>query len=110
MTPRVLPFVPHTSYFELLITSVRCFSLRIEVFTCCSQCRFHTKKKWNVHGNFLLKLKLLNIQTLTMKPMGPEDVSEEIFSEHESFCEHDTESEEDGGSGNRDVNNSELFS
>ncbi|GBN18160.1 hypothetical protein AVEN_127197-1 [Araneus ventricosus] len=41
---------------------------------------------------------------------GPEDVLEEIFSDHESFCEHDTESEEDGGSGNEDVNNLELFS
>ncbi|GBN80674.1 hypothetical protein AVEN_140494-1 [Araneus ventricosus] len=38
---------------------------------------------------------------------GPEDVSEEIFSDHESFCEHDTESE---GSGNEDVNNLKLFS
>ncbi|GBN52543.1 hypothetical protein AVEN_185533-1 [Araneus ventricosus] len=26
---------------------------------------------------------------------GPEDVLEEIFSDHESFSEHDTESEED---------------
>ncbi|GBN43738.1 hypothetical protein AVEN_219641-1, partial [Araneus ventricosus] len=41
---------------------------------------------------------------------GPEDVLEEIFSDHESFCEHDTESEEDGDSGNEDVNNFELFS
>ncbi|GBL79404.1 hypothetical protein AVEN_92589-1 [Araneus ventricosus] len=40
---------------------------------------------------------------------GPEDVLEEIFSDHESFCEHDTESE-DGGFGNEDVNNLELFS
>ncbi|GBN22859.1 hypothetical protein AVEN_237221-1 [Araneus ventricosus] len=41
---------------------------------------------------------------------GPEDVLEEIFSDHESFCEHDTEYEEDGDSGNEDVNNVELFS
>ncbi|GBN78596.1 hypothetical protein AVEN_150708-1 [Araneus ventricosus] len=41
---------------------------------------------------------------------GPEDVSEEILSDYESFCEHDTESEEDGDSGNEDVNNLELFS
>ncbi|GBN15596.1 hypothetical protein AVEN_24259-1 [Araneus ventricosus] len=41
---------------------------------------------------------------------GPEDVLKEFFSDHESFCEHDTESEEDGDSGNEDVNNLELFS
>ncbi|GBM84092.1 hypothetical protein AVEN_40842-1 [Araneus ventricosus] len=41
---------------------------------------------------------------------GPEDVLEEIFPDHESFCEHDTESEEDGDSGNEDANNLELFS
>ncbi|GBN03221.1 hypothetical protein AVEN_36795-1 [Araneus ventricosus] len=41
---------------------------------------------------------------------GPEDVIEENFSDHEIFCEHDTESEEDGDSGNEDVNNLELFS
>ncbi|GBN35815.1 hypothetical protein AVEN_66286-1 [Araneus ventricosus] len=41
---------------------------------------------------------------------GPEDVLEDIFSDHESFCEHDTESEENGYSGNEDVNNLELFS
>ncbi|GBM42927.1 hypothetical protein AVEN_239087-1 [Araneus ventricosus] len=34
---------------------------------------------------------------------GPEDVLEEIFPYHESFCEHDTESEEDGDSGNEDL-------
>ncbi|GBM15068.1 hypothetical protein AVEN_150086-1 [Araneus ventricosus] len=39
---------------------------------------------------------------------GPEE--EEIFSDHESFCELDTESEEDGDSRNEDVNNLELFS
>ncbi|GBM31680.1 hypothetical protein AVEN_101294-1 [Araneus ventricosus] len=33
---------------------------------------------------------------------GPEDVLEEIFSDHESFYEHDTESEEGGNSGNED--------
>ncbi|GBN67093.1 hypothetical protein AVEN_27678-1 [Araneus ventricosus] len=36
---------------------------------------------------------------------GPEDVLEEIFSD-----QHDTESEEDGDSGNEDVNNLGLFS
>ncbi|GBM54125.1 hypothetical protein AVEN_119854-1 [Araneus ventricosus] len=41
---------------------------------------------------------------------GPEDVLEEFFSDHERFCEHDTESEEDGDSGIEDVNNLELFS
>ncbi|GBN05382.1 hypothetical protein AVEN_243534-1, partial [Araneus ventricosus] len=37
------------------------------------------KKKWSVYVNFLLKLKLVKIQTLTMQTMGPEDVLEEIF-------------------------------
>ncbi|GBM62211.1 hypothetical protein AVEN_267879-1 [Araneus ventricosus] len=41
---------------------------------------------------------------------GPEDVLEDIFSDHESFCEHDTESEDNGCSGNEDVNNLEFFS
>ncbi|GBN68782.1 hypothetical protein AVEN_70109-1, partial [Araneus ventricosus] len=41
---------------------------------------------------------------------GPEDDLEERFSDYEIFCEHDTESEEDGDSGNEDVNNLELFS
>ncbi|GBN89035.1 hypothetical protein AVEN_112374-1 [Araneus ventricosus] len=41
---------------------------------------------------------------------GPEDVLEETFSDHESFCEPDTELEEDGDSGNEEVNNSEWFS
>ncbi|GBN56813.1 hypothetical protein AVEN_155636-1 [Araneus ventricosus] len=39
-----------------------------------------------------------------------EDVLEEIFSDHESFCEHDMEWEEDGDSGNEDANNLELLS
>ncbi|GBN48067.1 hypothetical protein AVEN_150133-1 [Araneus ventricosus] len=38
---------------------------------------------------------------------APEDVLEEIFSDHESFCEHDTEPEEDGDFGNEDGNNLE---
>ncbi|GBN14848.1 hypothetical protein AVEN_165665-1 [Araneus ventricosus] len=41
---------------------------------------------------------------------GREDVLEENFSERVSFIEHDTESKEDGDSGNEDVNNSEWFS
>ncbi|GBM71336.1 hypothetical protein AVEN_62054-1 [Araneus ventricosus] len=41
---------------------------------------------------------------------GPEDVSEGILLDHESFCKHDAESEEDGDSENEDVNNMELFS
>ncbi|GBO17210.1 hypothetical protein AVEN_23-1 [Araneus ventricosus] len=40
----------------------------------------------------------------------PEDILEEIFTYHESFCENDTESEGDGDSGNVDANNLELFS
>ncbi|GBN70701.1 hypothetical protein AVEN_88853-1 [Araneus ventricosus] len=41
---------------------------------------------------------------------APEDVLEEIFSDHESFSEHDTESEQDEDSGNEDMNNLEWFS
>ncbi|GBM41490.1 hypothetical protein AVEN_229119-1 [Araneus ventricosus] len=41
---------------------------------------------------------------------GPEDTLEEIFPHHESFGEHDTESESDGDSANEDMNNLELFS
>ncbi|GBM49549.1 hypothetical protein AVEN_15710-1 [Araneus ventricosus] len=41
---------------------------------------------------------------------GPEDILEENFSDRASFSEHDTESEEDGDSGNEEVNNSECFS
>ncbi|GBN23751.1 hypothetical protein AVEN_139248-1 [Araneus ventricosus] len=48
--------------------------------------------------------------SLSDKICGPEDVLEEIFTDHESFCEHDTESEEDRDSVNEDVNNLELFS
>ncbi|GBL97174.1 hypothetical protein AVEN_57379-1, partial [Araneus ventricosus] len=40
----------------------------------------------------------------------PEDILEKNFSDHESFSEHDTELEEDGDSGNEEVNNSEWFS
>ncbi|GBN89501.1 hypothetical protein AVEN_64715-1 [Araneus ventricosus] len=40
----------------------------------------------------------------------PEDILEENFSNHESFSEYDTETEEDGDSGNEEVNNSEWFS
>ncbi|GBM61629.1 hypothetical protein AVEN_122247-1 [Araneus ventricosus] len=43
------------------------------------------------------------------KNNGPGDVLEENFSDHESFYEYDTESEEDGDSGNEDVDNLELF-
>ncbi|GBM93340.1 hypothetical protein AVEN_213001-1 [Araneus ventricosus] len=41
---------------------------------------------------------------------GPEDILEETFPDQESFNEHDTESEEDGDSGNEEMNNSEWFS
>ncbi|GBN52217.1 hypothetical protein AVEN_88410-1 [Araneus ventricosus] len=62
--------------------------------------------KRSVYVNFLLKLKLMKIQTLTM---GPEDVLEEIFSDRESFRERDTESVEDGDSGNEDEDDSEWL-
>ncbi|GBM27275.1 hypothetical protein AVEN_208436-1 [Araneus ventricosus] len=51
-----------------------------------------------------------SISRLESKDNGPEDDLEEIFSDHESFSERDTESEEDGDSGNEDVNNLEWFS
>ncbi|GBN91465.1 hypothetical protein AVEN_5634-1 [Araneus ventricosus] len=41
---------------------------------------------------------------------GPENVLEEIFSNHESLSEHDAESEEDRDSGSEEVNSSEWFS
>ncbi|GBL54263.1 hypothetical protein AVEN_114419-1 [Araneus ventricosus] len=41
---------------------------------------------------------------------GPEDVLEVIFSDRESFCGYDTESEKDGDSGNEDMNKLELLS
>ncbi|GBN19308.1 hypothetical protein AVEN_204869-1 [Araneus ventricosus] len=41
---------------------------------------------------------------------GSEDVLQVFFAYHESFYEYDTESEEDGDSGNEDVNYLELFS
>ncbi|GBM04243.1 hypothetical protein AVEN_41052-1 [Araneus ventricosus] len=85
----------------------RCFPCRTEVFICFSQCRLHTKKKWSVYVNFLLKLKLIKIQTLTVKTMDLQMFLQRIFNE--SFSEHDTESEDEGDSGNEEVNNSEWF-
>ncbi|GBN70424.1 hypothetical protein AVEN_227427-1 [Araneus ventricosus] len=41
---------------------------------------------------------------------GSEDLLEVIFSDHESFCKQDTESEEDGDFESEDVNDLELFS
>ncbi|GBO28231.1 hypothetical protein AVEN_152671-1 [Araneus ventricosus] len=38
---------------------------------------------------------------------GPEDVLEDIFSDHECFCKQVKESEEDGNSRNEDENNLE---
>ncbi|GBN85251.1 hypothetical protein AVEN_145753-1 [Araneus ventricosus] len=95
MTPRVLPFVPQTSYFTRVITSVRFCPFRIEAFTCFSQCQLHTKRKWSVN-----KI-LVEVET---------DEDSENFSDYESFSDHDTESEEDGDSGNEEVNNTEWFS
>ncbi|GBM57617.1 hypothetical protein AVEN_216362-1 [Araneus ventricosus] len=40
---------------------------------------------------------------------GPEDILEEIFSNHGSFSEHDTESEEDRDSEKEKVNSSEWM-
>ncbi|GBM80604.1 hypothetical protein AVEN_151510-1 [Araneus ventricosus] len=50
----------------------------------------------------------MKIQTSDNEDNGPEDVLEDNFSDHESFREHDKESEEDGDSGNEEVNNSEM--
>ncbi|GBM51549.1 hypothetical protein AVEN_130223-1 [Araneus ventricosus] len=103
MTPRVLPFVPQTSYFVLLITSVRFSPFRIEVFTYCSQCRLHTKK-FKKFFLVLERLRKLRTEVETYEDSdfdngdnGPGDVLEEIFSDHENVSEQDTESEEGGG-------------
>ncbi|GBM92056.1 hypothetical protein AVEN_136826-1 [Araneus ventricosus] len=96
MTPRVLPFVPHNSYFERLITLVRCCAFRIEVYTCCSQCRLHKKK-----FNYFLELErlrkiLAEVENDADSDFDNEDnrsgdVLEENFSDHENFSKHDTE-------------------
>ncbi|GBM74425.1 hypothetical protein AVEN_51110-1 [Araneus ventricosus] len=65
------------------------------------------KEKWSVYEHFLLKLKLMKSQTSTMDLRM---FQKRLFSDHESVCEHDRETEEDGDSGNEDVNNLELFS
>ncbi|GBM13065.1 hypothetical protein AVEN_72672-1 [Araneus ventricosus] len=96
MTPRVLPFVPQASYFEGLMTSVRCCPFRVEVFTSYSNCRLHTKK-------FFLDLESLHkllpeVETDEDSDFDNEylgNVSEEKFSNHENFSKHDTESDED---------------
>ncbi|GBN07238.1 hypothetical protein AVEN_62712-1 [Araneus ventricosus] len=100
MTPRVLPFVPQTSYFVRLITQVRCCPFRIKVYTCCSQCRLHTKKfkKFFLELESLRKL-LTEVETyedsdFDTEDNGPGDVLEENFSDHENFSEYDTESED----------------
>ncbi|GBO18032.1 hypothetical protein AVEN_13095-1 [Araneus ventricosus] len=46
---------------------------------------------------------------LDNEDIRPGDDLEEILSDHESFCEFDTESEEDGDSGNEDANNLNFF-
>ncbi|GBO38625.1 hypothetical protein AVEN_164628-1, partial [Araneus ventricosus] len=63
-------------------------------------------RKRNVYGNFLLKFKLMKIQTLTMETMDLRLFQKRFFSDDESFCERDTESEEDEDSDSEDVNNS----
>ncbi|GBL99271.1 hypothetical protein AVEN_177307-1 [Araneus ventricosus] len=40
---------------------------------------------------------------------GPEDILEEIFSDHQSFCEHEKESEDDRDSGNEVIQLGILF-
>ncbi|GBM32016.1 hypothetical protein AVEN_161810-1 [Araneus ventricosus] len=107
MTPRVSPFVLYTSYFTWLILSVCFFPFRIEVLTCCSQCRLHTKKE-------RLRKPLAEVETdedsdFDNEDNRPEDVLEENFSDFESFSEHDTELEGGGDSGNGELNNSEWF-
>ncbi|GBO19745.1 hypothetical protein AVEN_187129-1 [Araneus ventricosus] len=90
-----------------LIRSVRCFSFRIEVFNCFSQCRLHTKKKWSAYVN---EVETDDDPDFDEEDNGPEDVLEENFSDHDNFSEHDAESEEDVDSGNEETNNKEWFS
>ncbi|GBN37540.1 hypothetical protein AVEN_81076-1 [Araneus ventricosus] len=59
---------------------------------------------------FLAEVETVKIQTLTMKTMGVRIFQKRFFQIMESFYEHDTESEEEGDSGNEDVNNLDLFS
>ncbi|GBO05218.1 hypothetical protein AVEN_106938-1 [Araneus ventricosus] len=47
---------------------------------------------------------------LTMRTMDLRMFQKRFFSDHESFCHHDTESEEEEDSRNDDVNSLELFS
>ncbi|GBM69989.1 hypothetical protein AVEN_225394-1 [Araneus ventricosus] len=96
-----------TNYFTWLIRSVRCFPFRIEVFTGCSQCRLHTKKKFSV---YLAEVETDEDSDFDKEDNGQEDVLELNSSDHENFSEHYTELEEDGDSGNEIVMNSEWLS
>ncbi|GBN33979.1 hypothetical protein AVEN_208296-1 [Araneus ventricosus] len=107
MTPRVFPFVQQISYFEgadnvssLLSCPNRSIYLLLTMPT-------PYEKEMERLRKFLSEVETEEDPAFDNEP---EDVLEEIFSDHESFCEHDTESEEDRDSGNEDVNNLELFS
>ncbi|GBM19550.1 hypothetical protein AVEN_108017-1 [Araneus ventricosus] len=102
MTPRVSPIVAQTSYFTWLIWSARCFPFRIEVFTCFSQCLLHMKKKERLH-TLHAEVETDEDSDFENEDHGPEDVLELNSSYHENFSANDTESEEDGDSGNEKV-------
>ncbi|GBM63891.1 hypothetical protein AVEN_268812-1 [Araneus ventricosus] len=57
------------------------------------------EKKWSVYVNFLAEVETDEDSDFSNEDNGPEDILEEIFSDHESFTEHDAKSEEDGDSG-----------
>ncbi|GBM07093.1 hypothetical protein AVEN_177061-1 [Araneus ventricosus] len=69
----------------------------------------YVKEKERLH-KFLADVETDEDPDFDNEGNGPKNDLKEIFTYHENFCEHDTESEEDGDSGNEDVNNLELFS
>ncbi|GBN53570.1 hypothetical protein AVEN_50044-1 [Araneus ventricosus] len=128
--PYVLPLT-HTGckVISWLVTPVRsCPSRNGSIVLPAAHNANSVRKRNGTFTNLLAEVETDEDPDMTMKTMdlrmsfpnrnadfgnednGPEDVLEEISSDHESFYEHDTESEEGGDSGNEDVNNLELFS
>ncbi|GBO25096.1 hypothetical protein AVEN_108916-1 [Araneus ventricosus] len=76
----------------------------MEVFTCCSQLTMPTsyEKEMQRLRKLLDEVESDEDSDFDNEDNGPEDILEENFSDHESFSEHVTESEEDGYSGNKE--------
>ncbi|GBM93654.1 hypothetical protein AVEN_210278-1 [Araneus ventricosus] len=92
MTPRVLPFVPQTSYFSRLITSVRCCPFRIEIFTYyLLTMPTSYEKEMERLRKLLAEIETDEDSDFDNEDNGHEDILEENFSDHESFSEHDRE-------------------